>query len=207
VDAYLTLLWGFIRDARHRADDLAAVETARTRPLPPFLPTNYLWVNPGMTITEFPVLEIETGKKRLVPTANLMTTLAVKKAVVTPLGYAVEPRAAADFRLLLDRHGIPFEALAAPRTVRAERCVLVRLEDEFDELYSRYEGRQIVQCEAAGPRELPAGMLWVPLQGEAAVRTALVLEPGALYGVYTEPRFRKLVMPGAAVPVLRVVRP
>ena len=207
VDAYLTLLWGFVRDTSHRVDDLAAVQTARTRPLPPFLPTNYLWVNPGMTVTEFPVVEIETGKKRLVPTANLMTTLAVKKAVATPLGYAVEPRAAADFRLLLDRHGIPFEELGAPRPVRAERCVLVRLEDEFDELYSRYEGRQVVRCEAAAAQELPAGTLWVPLEGEAAVRAALVLEPGALYGVYTEPRFRKLVMPGEAVPVLRVVRP
>ena len=207
VDAYLTLLWRFVQDDGHRAEDVAAVERARSRPLPPFLPTNYLWVNPGMTVTEFPVLEIETGKKRLVPTANLMTTLAVKKAVATPLGYAVEPRAAADFRLLLDRHGIPFEALVAPRTVRAERCVLVRLEDEFDELYSRYEGRQIVRCEAAAPQELPSGTLWVPLEGEAAVRAALVLEPGALYGVYTEPRFRKLVTPGEAVPVLRVVRP
>jgi hypothetical protein len=160
-----------------------------------------------MTVTEFPVLAIGTGAKRLVPTANLMTTLAVKRSVATPLGYAVEPRVAADFRLLLDRHGIPFDDLAAPRTVRAERCVLVRLEDEFDELYSRYEGRQVVRCEAAAPLELPSGTLWVPLEGEAAVRTALVLEPASLYGVYTEPRFRKLVAPGEPVPVLRVVRP
>ena len=207
VDAYLTLLWGFVRDTRHRAEDRAAVERARARPLPPFLPTNSLWVNPGMAISEFPVREIETGRKRLVPTANLMTTLAVKRSVPTPLGYAVEPRAAADFRLLLERHGIPFEPLAAPRPVRAERCLLVRLEDEFDELYSRYEGRQVVRCEAAGPRELAASALWVPLEGEAAVRAALVLEPASLYGVYTEPRFRKLVAPGEPVPVLRVVRP
>jgi hypothetical protein len=207
VDAYLTLLWGFVRDERHRAEDRAAVESARARPLPPFLPTNSLWVNPGMAISEFPVREIETGRKRLVPTANLMTTLAVKRSVPTPLGYAVEPRAAADFRLLLERHGIPFEPLASPRPVRAERCLLVRLEDEKDELYSRYEGRQVVRCEAAGPRELAASALWVPLEGEAAVRAALVLEPASLYGVYTEPRFRKLVAPGEPVPVLRVVRP
>jgi hypothetical protein len=83
----------------------------------------------------------------------------------------------------------------------------VRLEDEFDELYSRYEGRQVVRCEAAAPQELPSGTLWVPLEGEAAVRAALVLEPASLYGVYTEPRFRKLVAPGEPVPVLRVVRP
>ena len=207
VDAYLTILGSFVRDTRHRPGDLAAVERARARPLPPFLPTNYLWVNPGMTVTEFPVREITTGRMLVVPTANMMTTLAVKRAVATPLGYAVEPRAAADFRLLLERHGIPFEPIVAPRPVRAERCLLVRLEDEFDELYSRYEGRQVVRCEAAGPRELAAGGLWVPLEGEAAVRAALVLEPASLYGVYTEPRFRKLVAPGEPVPVLRVVRP
>jgi hypothetical protein len=46
----------------------------------------------------------------------------------------------------------------------------------------------------------------VPLSGESAVRAALVLDPSLLYGVYAEPRFRKLVTPGAAVPVLRVLR-
>jgi hypothetical protein len=207
VDAYLSLLWRLVRDASHRAEDVAAVETARARPLPPFLPTNYLWVNPGMTVTDFPVLDIGTGRVRRIPTANLMTTMAVKTAVTTPLGYAVEPRAAADFRLLLERHGIPFEPLAAARTVRAERCVLVRLEDEFDDLYSRYEDRQIVRCEAATAQELPPGTLWVPLEGEAAARAALVLEPAALYGVYPYPRFRPFATPGAPLPVARVVRP
>jgi hypothetical protein len=207
VDAYLTLLWGFVRDTRHRAEDLAAVERARARPLPAFIPTNYLWVNPGMTVTEFPVLDMASGRQRLVPTANLMTTLAVKKAVATPLGYAIEPRAAPLFRLLLERHGLPFEVLAAPRAARAERCLLLRLEDEADELYARYAGRQLVRCEAAAALELPGGSLYVPLEGESAVRAALVLEPASLYGVFTEPRFRPLATPLAALPVLRVVRP
>jgi len=135
-----------------------------------------------------------------------MTTMAVKTAVPTPLGYAVEPRAAADFADLLERHGIPFETLAAPREVRAERCTLLRIEDEFDEVYSRYEGRQIVRREAAAAAALPAGTLMVTLAGEDAIRAALLLEPTALYGVYPYPRFRKLVEPGAALPVVRVVR-
>jgi hypothetical protein len=206
VDAYLVLFWRFLRDNGHRAEDLAAVEKARARPLPPFLPTNYLWVNPGMTVTEFPVLEAATGRTLRIPTANLMTTMAVKTAVPTPLGYAVEPRAAADFAELLERHGIPFETLAAPREVRAERCTLLRIEDESDDVYSRYEGRQIVRREAAAATPLAPGTLWVPLEGEAAVRAALLLEPAALYGLYQYPRFRKLVAPGAALPVVRVVR-
>jgi len=206
VDAYLVLLWRFLREDAHCAEDLAAVEKARARPLPPFLPTNYLWVNPGMTVAEFPVLETATGRTLRIPTANMMTTMAVKASVPTPLGYAVEPRAAADFQVLLERHGIPFDFLAAPREVRSERCTLLRIEDEFDEVYSRYEGRQIVRREAAAATSLPPGALWVPLEGEAAVRGALLLEPAALYGVYQYPRFRKLTAPATALPILRVVR-
>jgi len=206
VDAYLVLLWRFIRGDDHRAEDLAAVESSRRRPLPPFIPVNYFWVNPGMTVTEFPVLDLATGRTLRIPTANMMTTMAVKRAVSKPLGYAVEPHAAAEFAPLLERHGIPFEPLAAPREVRAERCTLVRIEDEFDDLYSRYEGRQITRCDAATAQPLAPGTLWVPLEGEAAVRAALVLEPAALYGVYPYPRFRKLASPGATLPVLRVVR-
>jgi hypothetical protein len=206
VDAYLVLFRRFLRDDVHRAEEIAAVEASRRRPLPPFIPTNYLWVNPGMTITEFPVLEASTGKILRIPTANMMTEMAVKTVVPTPLGYAIDPRAAADFRGLLERHAIPFEEIAAARTVTAERCTLLRLEDEFDELYSRYEGRQIARREKAAPLELAPGALWVPLQGEAAVRAALLLEPAALYGVYPYPRFRKFATPGAQLPVSRVMR-
>jgi hypothetical protein len=206
VDAYLVLFWRFLRDEGRRAVDRAAVEAARSRPLPPFVPTNYLWVNPGMAITDFPLLEAATGRTIRVPTANLMTTMAVKSVVPTPVGYAVEPRAATDFAELLERHGIPFERLAAGREVRAERCTLLRIEDEFDEVYSRYEGRQVTRRDAAVGTALPAGALWVPLAGEDAVRTALLLEPAALYGVYQYPRFRKHASPGEPLPVLRVVR-
>jgi hypothetical protein len=135
-----------------------------------------------------------------------MTEVAVKKTVPTPAGYAVEPRAAAEIGALLDRHGIPYERLAEPRTVDAEACTLLRVEDEFDEVYSRYEGRQIVRREAAAKRELPAGTLWIPLKGETASRAALILEPAAMYGIYQYPRFRALAVAGQALPVLRVLR-
>jgi hypothetical protein len=206
VDAYLAVLWSFVRDDRHRAEDLAAIEGARSRPVPDFVPTNILWVNPGFTVSRFPVRDVATGRKVEIPTANLMTDVAVKRSVGTPRAYAVEPRAAADFRLLLERHGLPFETLAAPRTVTAEPCVLVRLEEEEDPLYARYAGRQVVRCERATPREMPAGSLLVPVEGDSGVRAALVLEPSSLYGVFTEPRFRPYGVPGEALPVLRVAR-
>jgi len=206
VDAYLILFWRFINGDGHRQEDLAAVERARHRPLPPFIPTNYLWVNPGITITEFPVTEATTGRTLRIPTANMMTEMAVKATVPTPLGYAVAPAAAREFAALLERHGIPYEEVTAPRTIRAETCTLLRLEEEFDPVYSRYEGRQIVRRGPPAELELTPGALWVPLDGEAALRAALVLEPAAMYGVYQYPRYKALVGQKGLLPVLRVVR-
>jgi hypothetical protein len=207
VDAYLVLFRRFLDEATLRGVDLAAVEISRRRPPPAFVPTNYLWVNPGFTITEFPVLEAATGRTLRIPTANLMTTMAVKRALPAPRAYAIEPAAAADFRPVLERHAVPFEVLAAPRGVSAQACEMLRLETEFDETYARYEGRQIVRCRPAAPAELPAGTLWVPYEGEAAVRAALLLEPEALYGVYQYPRFRRWAAAGATLPVVRVAAP
>jgi hypothetical protein len=204
VDAYLVLMRRFLDEASHRAADRAAVEASRRRPPPRFVPTNYFWVNPAFTVTDFPVLEKTTGKTLRIPTANLMTTIAVKSALPAPRGYAIEPRAAEDYAVVLERQAIPFERLAAPRTVGAERCEFLRLETEFDQVHSRYEGRQIVRCRPAEPVELPAGSLWVPLQGESAVRAALVLEPAALYGVYQYTRFRRHAVTGEALPIVRI---
>jgi hypothetical protein len=206
VDAYLVLFRRFINGDGHRQEDLAAIEHARHRPLPAFIPTNYLWVNMGAKVTEFPVIDAATGGTIRIPTANMMTEMVVKRSVPTPLGYAVEPRAAQDFKALLERHGIPYEELTAPRIIRAETCTLLCLEEEFDDLYSRYEGRQIVHRGQPSDRELAPGTLWVPLEGEAALRAALVLEPAAMYGVYQYPRYKALTAQDGSLPVLRVVR-
>ncbi len=206
VDAYLVLLRSLLAGGGDRRDELAAVAAARQRPLPPFLPTNYLWVNPEAEVTGFPVVEAATGRVVTVPTANMMTVMAVKRTVPTPLGYAVAPAAAAAIGAALERHGVPFETLAAPRPVMAETCRLLRLEEDFDEVHGRYEGRQVVERGPAAAVELSSGSLWVPLAGEAAVRAALVLEPAALYGLYQYPAYRALVAADGALPVLRVVR-
>jgi hypothetical protein len=206
VDAYLVLFRRVINGDGHRQEDLAAIEHARHRPLPAFIPTNYLWVNMGARVTEFPVIEVATGRTLRIPTANMMTDMAVKRSVPTPLGYAIEPRVAPEFKTLLERHGIPYEELTAPRTVKAEACTLVRLEEEFDDVYSRYEGRQIVTRGQPSEHELKPGSLWVPLEGESAVRVALVLEPAAMYGLYQYPRYKALVAQDGSLPVLRVVQ-
>ncbi|MFN7986709.1 MAG: M14 family zinc carboxypeptidase [Thermoanaerobaculia bacterium] len=206
VDAYLVLFRRFLEGGGHRAEDLAVVERARRLPLPAFLPTDALWVNPGGTVTEFPAVEVATGKVVKVATPNLMTEVAVKRSVPTPLGYAVDPKAAPEIAALLGRHGLPFETLGAPRTVAAETCTLLRVEEEFDDVYSRYGGRTIVKRGAAKETELPAGSLWVPLEGEAALRAAMVLEPAAMYGLWQYPRLRALVGTDGTIPVRRVVK-
>lgn len=208
VHAYLALLRGVVEEAALHHDALGALDRAESRKLPAFLPTNYFWANAADRVSSFPVLELATGRTVEVATPNLMTDLVVKRSVPTPLAYAVEggsPGASA-FAALLERHAIPFERLAAPRAVEAESCTLLRVEDDFDEVYARYEGRQIVRREPPQHRELPPDSLWIPLEGEAAVRAALLLEPTSLYGLYQVPSFRALVAPGGAVPVLRVTR-
>jgi len=55
--------------------------------------------------------------------------------------------------------------------------------------------------------ELPAGSLWVPLEGENALRAAILLEPTAMYGLWQYPRLKALVAWDGTIPVLRVVEP
>jgi hypothetical protein len=205
VDAYLALFKFFLTGGRtHRAADLQAVRDARRAPLPAFLPVNCFWGNVDGKITEIQVTDRATGAVRAIPTANFMPDLVVKGSVPAPQAYAIDAAAAGAFRPLLEAHGLRFETLAGPRTVRAEECTLVRMEDTFDEIYQRYEGRQIVRREPAGTRELPAGTLLVPLEQPLARKAAILLEPCQLYGLYQYPGFRSLATPGGRLPVLRV---
>ncbi len=205
VDAYLGLLWPFIRDDRHRRDDMQVIQQARQSKLPAFIPTNCFWGNVGPRVTDFPVIDQASGLKRLVPTANFMHDLIVKKSVQTPWGYAVDSSAAEIISALLDRHGIHYERLSTARTLSAERCKLIAIESEFDDVYNRYQGRQIVQREPAAPHEFPSGALIVSLNQEAGLRAVLVLEPTMLYGLFQYAPFKALVGPDGICPVWRVM--
>ena len=59
---------------------------------------------------------------------------------------------------------------------------------------------------AAKPIELPAGSLWIPLEGPDALRAAILLEPTAMYGLWQYPRLRALVAWDGTIPVRRVVK-
>ena len=156
-----------------------------------------------MTVTEFPVLEAATGRTLRIPTANMMTTWRSSRACRRRSATRSSRGGRADFKPLLERHGIPFEKLDRAEEVRAERA---------RSCASRTSSTRSTRATRAGrscrgsrrPRATP-GTLWVPLEGEAAVRAALVLEPAALYGVYEYPRFKPRRAGLGSLPV-RVVR-
>lgn len=206
VDAYLVILRLLVQGDEHRDADLAAIRAAREQRTPQFLPTNYLWVNPSAFVTRFPVIEAATGKTVEVSTANMMTQVAVKRCVPSPVGYLVDATAAAQFAALLERQGIPYTTLREPEAMEAESCKLLRVENEFDDVYSRYEGRQIVERRPAVKRDAAAGSLWVALDGPHATRAALLLEPSSLYGLYQYPQYQKTAGADGTLPVARVLR-
>ena len=207
VAAYTTLLRQFLDDEGPRASDLKAIEEAGRRPLPDFLPTNFFWGNVGRRTTPVRVVELATGRTRVVLTPNFMHDLVIKKSVARPQGYAVEPRAAAVFRPVLDRLGVAYEVSEAPRTLRAETCRLLRIEDQDDPVHDRYGGRQIVERAEAAGRLFPPGTLLIALEGgqSAGVAAVQLLEPCMLYGPYQKPAFRELLGPDGVLPVARVI--
>lgn len=204
VDAYLRLFKHLLGTAADRARTLALVERARRAPLPTFLATNFFWANLGGKVAAVKVTETASGRTLEIPTASFMTDLVVKGSVPTPRAYAIDARAAAAFRPVLEAQGLRFEVLPEPRRLKAEACRLVRFEAEEDPLYGRYENRQIVARSAAAERELPPGTLLVPLDQPLARLAIAVLEPCMLYGIYAEPSFRTLALSDGTLPVLRI---
>jgi hypothetical protein len=205
VDACLALCEFFLSGGRsRRAADLQAVQDARRAPLPAFLPVNYFWGNVEGKVSKVRVTDRATGAARVIPTANFMPDLVVKASVPAPKAYAIDAAAADLFRPLLEAHGLSFEILKQPRRVKAEACTLLRVEDTRDELYNRYEGRQIVRREPPAELQLPAGSLLVPLDPPLARVAVLLLEPCQLYGLYQHAQFRSRADAGRRLPVLRI---
>lgn len=202
VAAYLALLEPFLSDSTLRAASRDAVAAARAGNPPPFVPTNVLWGNRGARLARVPVVRLADGSVVEVPTPNLMHDLIVKHAVATPAAYWITAAGAPTYRALLERHGIPFEELAQPRTAVLAACTLDRVETGYDDLYQRYGGRQIVSCGEPVRRAMPAGTLRVPVAGFDGRRAVPVLEPRRLYGLYQFDEFHATVSADGTLPVL-----
>lgn len=205
VDAYLALFRHLLGDAPTRDRIRAAVEKARRKPLPEWIPTNAFWANVGVRVSQVPVLDVKSpGTVRGIRSANVLTDAVVKQTVPTPEAYAIPAEHAAAFRPLLEAHGIRFTEIGGEPPFKVQRCRLVRLETEYDEVYNRYEGRQVVRCDAPETMDLPVGTLWVRAD-QADPITLPVLEPQVLYGLYQWPAFRALVGADGTLPVLKVL--
>lgn len=205
TEAYRQLLWLLIRGG-DRDRERAAIQRARTAPPPSWLPTNYFWASTQPArIFEYPALDVHTLEKFLIPTANFMDDLAIKEYVRTPVAYAITPDPEGIYRTLLERHGIPFEVLENPREAVVEQATLLRVEEDYDAMYARYDGRQIVELSEPGPKALPPGTLYIHVAGLDGVRAALLLEPKRVYGLYEFAPFRATVGEDGAIPVHRVM--
>ncbi len=162
VRAYLHLLRWLLAADEQRRVDLAAAYAARAIPLPPWLATTTFWANTAVRVTHVPVIELATARTIWVASAGVMHDRVVKTAQPTPWGYAVELTAAQAFRPVLESHGVTFDSPSSARAAIASPCRLLRVEDEYDEVYHRYEGCPIVTCSTPGRRSLPPGTLLVP---------------------------------------------
>jgi hypothetical protein len=204
VDAYLALFEQLLGTPESRLRWLKLVESARREPLPPFIATNFFWANAGGKPGIQRLADPLSGQVREIPTPGVMADAVVKSSVPTPKAYLIEARAAAAFRPLLEGHGLVFRELAGAEKMWTERCTLLRVETAFDEVYQRYGGRQIVARGVPVETEFAAGTLVVSLDQPLARRAIQVLEPCMLYGLFTAPAFRALVLADGSLPVHRV---
>ena len=204
TEAYLTLLRWMIEGTERHGEIRRVTEAARRAPIPAFIPVNFFWGNVGQVITPMKVVEQATGVVREIPMANFMHERIVKRSVATPRGYVISAAAARAFAELLDAHSIPWTEAVPGRMELTETFELVRIENDYDELYERYEGRQIVKSRGVAETALEAGSLVVMLDGAHATRAALLLEPGMLYGLYQWDDWRALVPEDGLMPVARL---
>jgi hypothetical protein len=202
ADAYTKLYRHLLGTPASRRRVEALCEAARREPLPPFLPTNFFWARLEGKAAAVKVVDRASGRTLDIPAPGLMTDLVVKQSVPTPRAYVIDGSAATTFKALLDRHGIRYQAVPAGTIV--ERCRLLRVEAGYDELYGRYENRQIVAREPGAGHAFPEGSLLVPLDQPLARCAIGILEPCLLYGLYSYRDFSALAQPDGTLPVWRV---
>ncbi len=207
IEAYLSIFHKLIHDRQLKKSVKFTTETAQASELPAYIPTNYFWGNSGSRITHVKVTDQYSGETQSIPTANFMHDLIVKSSVRRPDAYLIPERSAEVFQELLDRHGFEYQILTAHQEMLAETCRLHRIESEWDPVYSRYGGRQIVSRDSLKIHETAPGDILVTLDQPGSRILILILEPCMMYGLYQTPEFQSHVRPEGILPVLRVFHP
>jgi len=205
VDAYLQIFYQFLQNNKFREEDINTIRKSRNRAMPGFIPTNYFWGSTGIQTTEFKVIDAISGEVKIIPTANFMHHMIVKKTIPLPKAYIIDADKAEVFIKLLQHHAIPFDTLKKEIKVFVEPVRILRIETEWDPVYARYGGRQISEIDSITQKNFPAGSLLIQLQNETAVRAALLLEPSAIYGLYQYVPFKNFLSEKGFTPVWRII--
>lgn len=206
IDAYLDIFKHILYNRQNREGNKQIIAAARESDLPDFIPTNYFWGNKGVKITDYKVIDKKTGKTKIVRTPNFMHDMIVKKSVSTPRGYLIASNSNSLFKKLLNRHEIEYKELHTARYFNVESCQLIRVEEDFDPVYSRYSGRQIVRPDTTSQIKLGSGTLLITLEnGLNSRRAALLLEPLKLYGLFQYQDFKETVTENNRLPIYRLV--
>ncbi|MEM1445524.1 MAG: M14 family zinc carboxypeptidase [Planctomycetota bacterium] len=227
VAAYRMLLEPFLhrQDLRH-PDSLLLSTLVFHRGGGRTIVTNAMWAQvpqlrtwPDIGPRRYPVIDLETGEDDLAVARNYADTVVIKRRIKRPFAYAILPAHADAYADLLNKHAVTYERLDASKVVSAELATLVRIEEDFDPIYERYGGRQIVTVETQDAYEIPEGSLWIELDQLLKLepwtpenpnvmmpsRAIKVLEPQQLYGLYQWPQWRATVGEDGLIPVVRVM--
>jgi len=203
VNAYSNLFKYLINNRNLQTKHLPLINDVRHRMVPDFLPVNYFWGNKEFQISYVKVIDKRLGEVREIPIANFVKDLIVKKTVSKPEGYIIPVQYAELYGNLLSRHEISYNILAKGKLFTVESCLLLELEENWDETYSRYGNRQIVEKLIASDKLFEKGSLYIPVTSYQAV---LHLEPSMLYGLYQYPEFRAIVPDSSIIPVYRHIK-
>lgn len=205
VNAYIELFTFLINNRTLQRKHLPLIEETRNSGVPDFLPVNYFWGNTGNRITAVKVIEMSTGETVGIPTADFVHDLIVKKTVSSPTAYLIPEDKANEYGMLLEKHNIPYDVLDESKVFKIQSYKLSKLETEWDETYSRYGNRQIVERLPDSTYTAAKGSLIVHSDGPSGRRAALHLEPAMLYGLYQYTEFREIVPDGSIIPVYRIM--
>ncbi len=206
VAAYRELLWALILGG-DRKTERYAIETARKAPPMNYIPTNYFWgiTDENKRLFPYPAFDRDSGEEITIPTMNLMDDIIIKKFVPRPKGYLISGDSLSVYKTLLDRHAIAYKEVSPGDEYWVQRSILTDVEEDFDALYERYDGRQIVELEEVPTRVSSSDAIYVDASGSHGNRVSLLLDPLRLYGLYEFHEFRETVNEDGEIPVYRVV--
>ena len=207
IDAYEKLFKYFFDDEDRLSTIRDAAVAARSQPAPQAIPTNVFWGNTTARNSAIRVIELNSGGTLNLATTTLMQDRIVKAAASVPKAYLIDAKVATQFAALLDAHAISYTMTEEPIRSSIERTKRLRIEGDYDEVYHRYEGRQVMEPLPIEEQELPVGTLKVELSTLSAIdsrRAMMLLEPRQLFGLYQWKDYDDLIDEGGVVPVYRL---